>query len=374
MAINPDTHNISIPKEQSSKEQSPSVILSSERKERHEAWWHPVVAGWIAGTMGGYGSFIFEALKKQKGSGQDNPFKDKTLSILGKVRRSYVGVHSFGLTLAPVSIVQVSLNDVLTKHSIFKGWEEYNKYLAGLVSGAMGALVSAPVEHLVLTQQRETTQRKELVAKGLLEKAKEKCSLKEAASLLYEKKPFYAWTGLPPLLGRESIFGFTMLIGAEETGNWLSKKFNRDLMLPGQILAGLGGAFISHPFDVIATRKQMAFPPITVRQAAAKLYHEGITSKTGTVKGLQALWAGGGYRAGLFTTCVLIIGNSEKYFKSVLQENNIRENFEKFTKSLLGRNSILFRYGSTTPPSLRSSEDMAREGASKEKNPSPPAL
>lgn len=275
----------------------------SEAQSQKIDWWHPLFAGWVGGTTAGYACYIFEQAKKRAESEQKQHFFNKDLTFLQKVQHIFRGANSFALTLAPVSMVQVTVNTGIQKFLTSdnnSSNNNYPKYAAGLISGALGAFVSAPVEHMVLVQQTED------------------CKPIEAMRILKKKGNFYAWTGLKPLLGREAVFGFTMLTGAASFSTWIGQQCQPEYKNAGiaaaSLLIGITGAAISHPFDVMATKKQMTYKSdqkiLTVRDVFNNIYKE---------HGIKGFFAGYGYRACLFTGCMLIIGYSEKEIQMKLK-------------------------------------------------------
>lgn len=312
-----------------------SLSVEPDNSLKKTLWWHPLLAGWAGGTSAGYSCYMFEQMKKLAESGSQqhytalfhtlkrlyqNPGKQTILDTKRAfrlfVQQSAKGAHSFALTLAPTSIVQVSINNYLKQH--LKKASPNNdsnlpKYVAGLISGGLGAFVSAPVEHCVLVQQRE------------------QCSFKEASKILTMKGPLFAWTGLKPLMIRESIFGFTMLTGSEAFGDWLVSACHTNqtdqpyLKFMGQITVGIGGALLSHPFDVIATRKQMVYQ--TPKQVISEPIKEPMSMIRAAEEiriehGWRGFWHGAVPRIWLFTGCMLIIGQVQKKVMKTLEDLN----------------------------------------------------
>lgn len=272
--------------------------------EKHE-WWQPIAKGFLSGTLAGYVCYPYEGWKKSKQSGLPLP-------RFWELKAVYRGANAFALPLAPVSIVQVSVNTSL-RNSLPKDADEGLKICVDVLSGSMGALVSAPVEHIVLTQRKFNI--------GPIQ------AIKKLAGNGYT----YPWTGLKPLMVREAGFGFTMLTGAEKAGTWLSESYHSlfpgiDLKPVGMIGTGIVGAAVTHPFDTIATRKQLSNNRISMSQAATEVYKK---------HGLSGFFLGYRHRAFLFTGCALIMNAVNKEFDKRMESRkaNLNNHATFFAKS-----------------------------------------
>lgn len=255
---------------------------------KNDKWWYPMVSGVFSGTAGGYSCYMFEGWKKSKQAKLDIP-------KIWQLKEVFRGANSFALTLGPVSMVQVVLYSWMKKNFLTEKSSSFQQNMVGIFSGSMGAFVSAPVEHIIVTQR------------------KQKVGPLDAIKYLIKKNAFYAWTGLPPLWFREAGFGFTMLVGAENSEKYLKKTFNMNLEPLGSIGTGIIGATLTHPFDAIATKKQTSENPLSSIEAAKNIFKE--EGSKGFTKGL-------GYRICLFTGCSIVIGKTNKYIQEKLSNNS----------------------------------------------------
>lgn len=251
-------------------------------------------ASLIAGTVGGYTAYPWEALKKKAESGQSLP------SIFNP-REIFRGASPFALTLGPVSLVQGTLNDSL-KRLLPENAPESSKYGIGLISGLGGAFVSAPVEATILAQQLQKT--------GPI----------GAIRYLFSQGYSRPWSALKPLMIREAGFGFTWLMGADAAGDYASKQFGVNWKFPATIMVGLAAALVTHPFDVTATRIQQTLSPISMHAAMKQIYQE--LGWKGFLKGYE-------WRALLFTSCMIVIGNLEKFIQKELGQPSVLGFFGK---------------------------------------------
>lgn len=276
----------------------PAAAQTNTHQHESQAAWHAPVAGIIGGVTGGTLTYPFEGAKKRAQSRQLQPWQDKTVytNPFRFVRELYRGGSSFIFSLAPVSMLQVTINNRLNK-AIPENYSPYWSYGAGVFSGAMGAFASAPIEHIILTQQK-----------------KKIGPIAAVRHLVNTGGITYPWTALRPLMVREAGFGFTMLMGAEAAGRYLSEKFQRDLMMPAALLVGLFGAGITHPFDTTATKMQMSDHRISMRSAARSIATSNL--------GWRGFFAGYVFRAFLFTGCMISIGATERKVEKKLAEGS----------------------------------------------------
>lgn len=273
--------------------------------QQYNAWWHAPFAGVVAGISGGTLNYPFEGAKKRAQSGQLQPWQMPGIRPHTFVRELYRGGSSFILSLAPVSMLQATFNDYL------KGFLPNNPsqaYVvgAGVLSGAVGAFFSAPVEHMIITQQQQ------------------KIGPLQAMKYLYSRGPTYAWTALPPLMIREAGFGCAWLMGAHAAGEALSAHYNRDLRIPAAIGVGVLAAGLTHPFDSMATRKQQSKERITMIEAGRQILAQ---------KGWKGFFAGYQYRSFLFTGCMVSIAFVDKAARETLSNGSTFAFFKPASKA-----------------------------------------
>lgn len=278
------------------------TVTALESKPLQTKWWHLWVSGLVGGTLGGGVCYPAESIKKMVQSGQRLPRP-------WEVRKIYRGFSSFTFTLAPVSMIQVTMCGTLLK--IFpKDQYPYLEFPIGMLSGAAGGLVSAPVEHMIRTQQKFNF-----------------CRPRVAFNHIGVAGYLTMWTGLGPLLFRETGFGFVMLMAAMAAGDYLAHNYTSttiNLHLLGEIGVGMTGAFLTQPFDTMATRKQNwiinhmyqqnemlkldhahkyePIKPISMLTAGKQLVSE---------HGFTSLWKGLVPRLFLFTGCTIVIGRAK---------------------------------------------------------------
>lgn len=284
---------------------------SPEAKETplvtNSVWWHNYVSSAAGGATGGYVCFPFEGLKKRMQTKQPISFHPKEL---------YRGSSAFAVSVMLASFSQMAFYDQFKK---LPGYDAdsvaWNSGLA-VMSGMLGAVVgSAPVENDILTQQLNKT------------------NPFTAFRIMFKEGYTRPWTGLAPLMYRESGFGLTMLYGAEKAYNVVyNATGSAPLSVAAQMSAGIVGAILSQPGDTLATRMQRHGESLP--QAVKSIRNEGLkevakseetaaesgmlSSAWKKVKANKAFFKGGSQRVFLFTGCAMIIPPATRAVKKML--------------------------------------------------------
>ncbi len=113
---------------------------------------------------------------------------------------------------------------------------------------------------------------------------------------------------------REAGFGLTMLWGARAAYDAVKASTSSDTLAHvGQIAAGLAGAFVTQPFDTMATKRQHLDGKISSIDTAKKIYSEA---------GIGGFFKGLRHRSVLFTACAVTIPYVEEQIRHTLSNKN----------------------------------------------------
>lgn len=245
--------------------------MQNNQDQSFKTYSNALVAAAISGLAASYASFFFEGMKKRLQSNQPLPqFKSNTLAWL---RESFRGSGSFACSLVPTSVIQQMAHQHLAQNN------SSNETIETIFSGALGGLASTVVENVVLQQQLK------------------KYGSREAFSDLISQGKTRLFRGLPWIMVREAIFGFSYMQGAKEAADYATTNYGAIYAIPAKLMVGALGSLISHPFDTIATTMQHRGYRIGMH-AVKYLWSENQ---------LKAFYKGGAARIGLFTTAMLTI-------------------------------------------------------------------
>lgn len=250
------------------------------------AWWQTPISAAIGGAIGGYLCFAFEGLKKRA---QSNQLISKASFHPKELLR---GSTSFAMSVGSTSVAQFTIQRLLRNLPLYDDKSVTWNVGTAMASGMCGAFFSTMVENIILQQQ---------LAKSGPSKA-----IRE----LFKQGYARPWLGLPELMVREGGFALTMLYLAFAVGEHIKSKTNNNaLVYAGEIAVGVFGAALTHPFDTAATYKQKNLT--TSKSAFMNIYAKD---------GIAGFYKGVGWRALLFTGCMLVIPYTEKKAGSALQE------------------------------------------------------
>lgn len=261
----------------------PNQIVQSNQ---NTPWWHTPISAFIGGAGGGFACFFAEGLKKRSQSNQP-------ISLASFYPKELLrGSTSFALSVGTTSVAQFTLKRLLKNLPSYDDTSATWNVATAIASGMCGALFSTVVENIILQQQLT------------------KSTPSKAISTLVKQGYVRPWLGLPELMVREGGFALTMLYLACVVSEHLKAKYNNEAVShAGEIGVGVFGAFFTHPFDTMATYKQKNLT--NTRTALKDLYAQN---------GFSAFYKGVGYRAMLFTGCMLIIPYLENKSAKALQD------------------------------------------------------
>ncbi|KTD35669.1 hypothetical protein Lmor_1116 [Legionella moravica] len=238
-----------------------------------------LIAASTSGLLGAGASFFFKGLKIRIQSGQALP----SMSQLGAyywAKETFRGTLSYAGCLVSTSIVQQMMARYLEKQNLSQ--TTLGKWSETLFSGALGGVTYNIAENIILEQQRK------------------RMNALDATRSLLQQSPTRIIRGLPFVMAREAVFGFCYLKGVKQAGDYAREQWGSKYEMPAQILAGMGGALISHPFDTSSTTMQ-AYGYNKPSQAIRHLLSEASPFK--------ALYRGGLARLGLFTSSALVMNS-----------------------------------------------------------------
>ncbi len=260
----------------------PAIISRAPQNEEstsnQKPFWITPISAAMGGASAGSGFFIFEGLKKKVQSGQQISWHPRELMR---------GSCSFATSVGTTAIVQISIDQKIKSINGFHTDSKLHNAGAAAVSGAIGGMFSTFVENTILAQQLG------------------KCGPLVAVNSMFKegvKRPF---VGIAPLMCRELGFGLTMLFGAPEAGKYAAENFGEKARKPGEIAAGIVGAYATQPFDTAATDMQKK--GLTTWQAAKNVVQN------------KRYFTAGGWRAALFTGCALTIPPATKKAEELLE-------------------------------------------------------
>ena len=263
-------------------------VNTSEQTVSNHQYINVLIAGGVSGFTGAFTTFFFAAGKKRRQSGQAFP----SISELGPrkwVRETFRGSIGNSVLLTPTAVIQ-QLSDQYWKQQ--GSANPSNQIAATLFSGAVGGVASTVVENMLLQQQIK------------------KASASQALISLYEQSPTRIFRGMQMIMLREAIFGWCYLSGVVQAGNYAAEHYGARYRMPVQILVGMMGALVSHPFDTTATTMQQHGYTKT-RHAVQHLLREP--------NAIKAFYKGGLMRMGLFTTGIIVVSNTRQAVMNQLQ-------------------------------------------------------
>ncbi len=240
----------------------------------------------VAGYVGGWICFAAEGLKKRAQTTGISP-------------RHFLPTELFRGSTAFAGAVMVASASSMTFNTALKGLPFYdpssNKYeaAAAIFSGMLGAIVgSTPVENVILKQQTE------------------KVSPIKALQIILKQGITRPFVGVRELIVREAGFAGVMLyVGPKFSEIALEKTQDSGLAFGASLLAGMGGAIVTHPCDTISTYRQKLDGRVSLTQAIEDIY---------TLYGPKGYMKGVVPRMALFTGCSIIIPKCAKSIEEII--------------------------------------------------------
>lgn len=265
-------------------------LQNEETKTKQSNYTHSLIAAGVSGFGAGLGGFFFEGMKKRAQSNQPTPNFFKLGPRLW-LQESFRGIWSAALTNTPASVAQQ-----VSAH--FFEAQNMTHTLAGKTismafSGALGGIPAAMIGNIVLEQQLK------------------KIGPKEAFIKLSTQGSTRILKGLIPTMARESVFGWCYLDAMPRAGDYATTHWGSCYSLPTQILVGISGSLVSHPFDTVATCMQQ-FNCSTI-PAVKKLWQEN---------GLRSFYKGASWRMGVFITGSMINKELKALTLDTLEEHH----------------------------------------------------
>lgn len=257
-------------------------MRSEQAASKNPSYTNTLIAGSTSGFIGSYTGFFFQATKKRLQSGQKLP----SLLEMGPrkwVNETFRGSFNFAACLVPTAVIQQVADQYCKQSNISNAY--WMQWIGTLFSGALGGIASTAVENILLQQQLK------------------KITASEAIKELINESPRRIFRGVQLIMAREAVFGYCYLEGAKQAGNYAAAQFGENYRLPAQIAVGITGSLATHPFDTMATVMQQHNYTQT-RQAAKHLLNEKNVVKS--------FYKGGIARIGLFTTTMVVIGNTQQ--------------------------------------------------------------
>jgi hypothetical protein len=252
-------------------------------------WWHKLMSSSIAGGFGGYICFPWEGLKKQKQRGQ--PITMKSFYPTELMR----GSTGFATSVTVATMASMTFNNLLHGLPGYDPTSHVCIVSAAVGAGMIGAIVgSTPVENLIAKQQELKT--------GPV----------QAMRHMLQQGITRPWVGVRELAIREGGFAFSMLVGGR-AANKAAYEQTQSKML-GNVAEGGAcalGAAITHPWDRIATYRQIRDGKISLSQAIREINRQGWK---GFFPGLE-------HRVVLFWGCAALIPRIEEIISRTILNN-----------------------------------------------------
>lgn len=248
-------------------------------EQTHPSYQNTLIAATTSGFIGAYAGFFFQATKKRLQSGQQLP----RISEIGPrkwVRETFRGSFSFSVCLVPTSVIQQMTDEYCKRQHITDA-----RWMTTFFSGALGGIASTFVENVLLQQQMRNA------------------SARDAIQALLRESPTRIFRGGYLIMAREAVFGFCYLSAAKQASDYATCQFGSTYAFLAQMIVGVVGSLISHPLDTMATTMQQ-YRLTKASDAARHLFLEK--------KGIQAFYKGALARIGLFTTTMIVIGETQR--------------------------------------------------------------
>lgn len=239
-----------------------------------------------AGWAGGWICFAAEGLKKRA----------QTTGVLAKhfhPSELFRGSTAFATAVMVASASSMTFNTALKQLPFYDSSSTRCSIATAVSSGMLGAIVgSTPVENLILIQQTHKT------------------SPIKAAQMMFSQGIARPFVGMRELMLREAGFALVMLYGGPKFSEIAFKKTqDRKIAFGASLVAGMGGAIITHPWDTISTYRQKLDGKISLTQAIKDIYAS--YGPKGYMKGV-------GPRIVLFTGCSIIIPKCARIIEETL--------------------------------------------------------
>lgn len=251
-------------------------------EQTNQSYINPLIAATTSGFVGAYAGFFFQATKKRKQSNQKLP----SISEMGPrkwLRETFRGSFSYTACIVPTSVIQQMANEYCKRQNIANPY--FPQWIATLFSGALGGIASTVVENVLLEQQMKN----------------QKAS--QAIKTLCNESSTRIFRGGTLIMVREAVFGYCYLTGSKQAGDYAKKTLGASYAVPAEITVGVVGSIVTHPFDTMATTMQQ-HGYTKVSQAAKHLLSQE--------NAIKAFYKGGLARVGLFTTTMIVIGETQR--------------------------------------------------------------
>lgn len=248
-------------------------------EHNNPSYQNTLIAATTSGFVGAYAGFFFQATKKRLQSAQTLP----RITELGPkkwCRETFRGSLSFSLCLVPTSVIQQMADEYCKRHNIAD-----TRWIATCFSGALGGIASTIVENVLLKQQLQNAKARDVI------------------QTFFRESPARIFRGGQLIMAREAIFGYCYLSAAKQASDFATQKFGNSYALPAQVMVGIAGSLISHPFDTMAT---------TMQQHGYTKVSDAARHLCSTDKVIKAFYKGGLARIGLFTTTMIVIGETQR--------------------------------------------------------------
>lgn len=267
--------------------------IESKKNYSNYKYYNSLIAAGSSGLTSGYTGFYFESTKKRLQTNQKIPAISKN-NFLFWLKESFRGSGSFALSNIPTCIAQQMTHYFFVEHNLDN--TAHGKILEPIFSGAVGGIPSAIMGNLLFEQQIK------------------KINPKQALFNLLAVSNKRVFVGTIPLIGRESIFGFCYLKAMDDAKNYAVTHIGASYIIPAQIVVGIAGSLISHPFDTIASTMQK-YNHQTIKDATKYLWNENKVS---------SFYKGSLARVGLFTTSIITIHKTKELVLNALESESLK--------------------------------------------------
>ncbi len=240
-----------------------------------------VVVSYLTFPLEGYKKYLAGGLSAQK----FYPFKGSTV---------------FAVNIVPTTTIQLMTNGFLDNYFNSASSSIYTKLITSAYCGIQGAIVATLVENCIIRQQIM------------------KCGPKDALKDMLSQSYLRPWKSYPLIATRDGIFTLCMLQVNPVVKTYVKENFTQNTKVY-ELLASLGvsllGAFLSHPFDTMATRMQRTHEKMSL--------HATVNDVMKNLGGYKGFYVGFRYRVGLFFVFSNVIPSVKKYIDNLLSDLNI---------------------------------------------------
>ena len=250
---------------------------------------YTLISAPLGGAVGGLSCYPFESIKKRVERGEKLEWKHFHPEEL------YRGATSFATSVAIATLGQMTARRLIQSLPSYDSNKWQHAATSALAAGVVGAFVgSTPVENTILVQQVHQV------------------GPKEAIKIMLRQGITRPWVGFPELAGREAIFALTMLFGTKKAEEVVQEKTgNEKLAFVAGLGAGVLGAVVSQPFDMLATQRQKVDGKISSLDAVRRLFIE---------QGAKSFFTGLRARVFLFVGCAMMIPPAEARVAQLMKD------------------------------------------------------